>query len=242
MEKSKKKWKEQWKEQCKEQCKKQCKEKWKEVCLGIMVVIMGSVMMGISIDLFVRSGLGLDPLSVFQAGCGRVLSLPLGTVSQLLMVSIMILLFFLDRKRVGIGTLLNSILVGASINVFSPIIGGGVDSVLVRIVCMAAGLILMGTGIGLYVAAGLGEAGMDALMIYFSGRLKKDVHKTRITLDILLSAAGFALGGSLGIATVLSMLINGPIIQFTIRLIDKGRQYAKEDDMIGERRMEEEEL
>lgn len=176
-------------------------------------------MMGLSIDLLVRGGFGLDPLSLFQEGAGRVMGISLGTTSQLLMIIIIILLFFLDRKRIGIGTILNSLLVGACINAFSPIIGEGGENAISRLLCGVAGLLLMGAGIGVYVAAGLGEAGIDAMMMYLSGKLNKNVYVTRITLDVLLSVMGFALGGSLGLATALSMLVNGAIIQLTISLI-----------------------
>ena len=188
------------------------------------MVVAGSMMMGISIDLFVQAGFGLDPLSLFQAGLGGVLHLSLGTTSQLLMISILILLFFLDRKRIGIGTILNSILVGTFINLFSPIICTSGGNTAAHILCLLAGLILMGAGIGLYVAAGLGEAGMDALMIYLSQRLKKNVNTTRRVLDIILADTGFLLGGKMGAATVISMLVNGSIIQFTIELIGRIRR------------------
>ena len=195
-------------------------KKWKE----ILMVIVGSMMMGASIDLFVQADFGLDPLSLFQAGLGRVLHLTLGTTSQVLMISIIILLFFIDRKRIGIGSILNSVLVGAFIKWFSPVICTGGGTAAGRLLCLLAGLILMGVGIGTYVAAGLGEAGMDAMMMYLSGKLKKNVNVTRITIDILLSITGFLLGGKLGGATVVSMLVNGYMIQFTIELIGQFRR------------------
>ena len=195
-------------------------KKWKE----ILMVIVGSMMMGASIDLFVQADFGLDPLSLFQAGLGRVLHLSLGTTSQVLMISIIILLFFIDRKRIGIGSILNSVLVGAFIKWFSPVICTGGGTAAGRLLCLLAGLILMGVGIGTYVAAGLGEAGTDAMMMYLSGKLKKNVNVTRITIDILLSITGFLLGGKLGGATVVSMLVNGYMIQFTIELIGRFRR------------------
>lgn len=195
-------------------------KKWKE----ILMVIVGSMMMGASIDLFVQADFGLDPLSLFQAGLGRVLHLSLGTTSQVLMISIIILLFFIDRKRIGIGSILNSVLVGAFIKWFSPVICTGGGTAAGRLLCLLAGLILMGVGIGTYVAAGLGEAGMDAMMMYLSGKLKKNVNVTRITIDMLLSITGFLLGGKLGGATVVSMLVNGYMIQFTIELIGRFRR------------------
>lgn len=188
------------------------------------MVIVGSMMMGASIDLFVQADFGLDPLSLFQAGLGRVLHLSLGTTSQVLMISIIILLFFIDRKRIGIGSILNSVLVGAFIKWFSPVICTGGGTAAGRLLCLLAGLILMGVGIGTYVAAGLGEAGMDAMMMYLSGKLKKNVNVTRISIDILLSITGFLLGGKLGGATVVSMVVNGYMIQFTIELIGRIRK------------------
>lgn len=198
------------------------------------MVIVGSMMMGASIDLFVQADFGLDPLSLFQAGLGRVLHLSLGTTSQVLMISIIILLFFIDRKRIGIGSILNSVLVGAFIKWFSPVICTGGGTAAGRLLCLLAGLILMGVGIGTYVAAGLGEAGMDAMMMYLSGKLKKNVNVTRITIDILLSITGFLLGGKLGGATVVSMLVNGYMIQFTIELIGRFRRNKAVIEMGGQ--------
>ena len=205
-------------------------KKWKE----ILMVIVGSMMMGASIDLFVQADFGLDPLSLFQAGLGRVLHLSLGTTSQVLMISIIILLFFIDRKRIGIGSILNSVLVGAFIKWFSPVICTGGGTAAGRLLCLLAGLILMGVGIGTYVAAGLGEAGMDAMMMYLSGKLKKNVNVTRITINILLSITGFLLGGKLGGATVVSMLVNGYMIQFTIELIGRFRRNKAVIEMGGQ--------
>ena len=205
-------------------------KKWKE----ILMVIVGSMMMGASIDLFVQADFGLDPLSLFQAGLGRVLHLSLGTTSQVLMISIIILLFFIDRKRIGIGSILNSVLVGAFIKCFSPVICTGGGTAAGRLLCLPAGLILMRVGIGTYVAAGLGEAGMDAMMMYLSGKLKKNVNVTRITIDILLSITGFLLGGKLGGATVVSMLVNGYMIQFTIELIGRFRRNKAVIEMGGQ--------
>lgn len=187
----------------------------------IFMVILGSMMMGIGIDLFVYADFGLDPLSLFEAGIGKMLHLSLGSVSQILMVTIIVILFFADRKRIGIGSVLNSVLVGTFIKLFSPIICVEGHGLIWRVAGLLLGLVLMGVGIGTYVAAGLGEAGMDALMMYLSGKLHKNVNATRTVIDILLSVIGFILGGKLGGATVVSMLVNGYIIQLTIEFESK---------------------
>ena len=49
---------------------------------AVLEVVIGSIIMGISIDLFVKAGLGLDPLSLFQAGLGNVFHISLGAASN----------------------------------------------------------------------------------------------------------------------------------------------------------------
>lgn len=191
--------------------------KWKR----ILTVAGGSMLMGISINLFVRADFGLDPLSLFQAGLAKILHTSLGNASILLMLSIIIVLFFADRKRIGIGTIINSLLVGTFVNLSSRILCAGTPGFTDRVISLILGLLLMGVGIGIYVSAQIGEAGIDAMMVYVSRKVKKSVNITRVVIDILLSAAGFYLCGKLGIATVISMLINGYIIQLTIRTISK---------------------
>ena len=77
----------------------------------------------------------------------------------------------------------------------------------------------MGMGIGIYISARLGEAGIDAMMMYFMDKYQYSLRNTRITLDVLLAAFGFILGGCLGWATLISMAVNGVIIQATVQIM-----------------------
>lgn len=190
---------------------------YKGLSLRVIMVVFGSAVMGLSIDLLVMAGFGLDPLSLFQAGLSRVFGITLGRASQLLMVSIMAVLFVLDRKRIGIGAVLNSILVGYFVNLFARCLPmDGFWSLWARGGTAVAGFLLMGFGIGTYIAAHLGEAGIDALMVYFAEKCKLPLRNARIGLDILLAVTGFLMGGSLGWGTLVSMAVNGYLIQLTV--------------------------
>lgn len=185
----------------------------------MLMVVFGSAVMGLSIDLLVYAGFGLDPLSLFQAGLSSVFGITLGRASQLLMVGIMAVLLVIDRKRIGIGSVLNSVLVGYFVNLFSLWLSmDGPQSLGVRCAAVASGFLLMGFGIGTYISARLGEAGVDALMVFFAEKYRLPIRGTRIILDVLLAAAGFLMGGSLGWATLASMVVNGYVIQLTVGL------------------------
>lgn len=190
---------------------------YKKLPSRVLMVVFGSAVMGLSIDLLVTAGFGLDPLSLFQAGLSRVFGITLGRASQLLMVSIMAVLLVLDRKRVGLGSVLNSVLVGYFVNLFARWLPmAGFQSLWVRCGVVAAGFLLMGFGIGTYIAARLGEAGVDALMVYFAEKCKLPMRRVRPGLDVFLALTGFLMGGSLGWATLASMAVNGYVIQLTV--------------------------
>lgn len=190
----------------------------------ILLVIFGSMLMGIGIDFTVKSGFGLDSLSLLNAGIGKQLDISLGRSSQLLMITILVALFFVDRKRVGLGSIINGILVGTFANMFMPLIDQLNGNTFLKLMMLFLGLTFMSIGIGTYVSGNLGEAGIDALMIFISEKLRKDVNITRIIIDILLAGIGFLLGGLFGIGTLIAMFMNGPIIQITINSIDKIRE------------------
>ena len=57
------------------------------------------------------------------------------------------------------------------------------------------------------------------MMMYFMDKYRYSLRNTRITLDVLLAAFGFILGGCLGWATLISMAVNGVIIQATVHIM-----------------------
>ncbi len=187
----------------------------------LFLVIAGSIIMGGGIAFEAKSKFGLDALSLFNEGMGKLLGVPLGTASQLVVVSIIVILFFIDKKRVGIGSVANGVLVGASANFFMPIVNQLNENFTLRIIMLIIGILLVSIGIGIYVSAGLGEGGFDAWMMFAADKLKKEVRFVRITMDICLVAIGTLLGGSIGLGTLIATLSYGPIIQFTLNTMNK---------------------
>ena len=200
----------------------------------LFLVIAGSIIMGGGIAFEAKSRFGLDALSLFNEGMGKLLGVPLGTASQLVVVSIIVILFFIDKKRVGIGSVANGVLVGASANFFMPIVNQLNENFLLRVIMLIIGILLVSIGIGIYVSAGLGEGGFDAWMMFAADKLKKQVRFVRITMDICLVAIGTLLGGSIGLGTLIATLSYGPIIQFTLNVINRLRRQPHANNPMNE--------
>jgi hypothetical protein len=85
---------------------------------------------------------------------------------------------------------------------------------------VAIGVVLVGAGLAIYIKAGLGSGAYDALMLFIHTRLHGEIRWIKTGLDFILAVTGFALGGPLGIATLVSVLFTGPVIQLSMKAID----------------------
>ena len=105
-----------------------------------------------------------------------------------------------------------------------PLVSQLDDNTLLKVLALIIGILLVSVGIGVYVSAGLGEGGVDAWMMFVSDKLKKEVRFVRIAMDGFLIVIGALLGGSIGLGTLISMLLYGPIIQFTLNTMNRLRE------------------
>lgn len=85
----------------------------------------------------------------------------------------------------------------------------------VNAMIMLLGIIFFAIGTGLYAAASLGRGSYEALTFSLAEKNGWQVKKVRMILDILMVMIGVILGGKFGICTIATIIISGPIIQFT---------------------------
>lgn len=170
----------------------------------------GLVLYGASLALQIRAGLGLDPWDVFHQGVSEKTGLSFGTV--VIVVGALVLLAWIPlRQRPGLGTVSNVVVVGLA-----------VDAALVVVPeagSFAAGLTMLLSGIGLnalagaaYIGAGLGPGPRDGLMTGLMRITGRSVRIVRTSLEVAVLVIGFALGGTVGLGTVLYALSIGPLL------------------------------
>jgi len=178
-------------------------------------LVIGLVMYGASGALLVRSDLGLDPWDVFHQGLARQTGLAIGT--WVIIVGVAVLLLWIPlRQRPGVGTLLNAVLIGLTMN---WILGVTTQphSIGVRCVCLVGGVLLCGVATGAYIGAGLGPGPRDGLMLGLADR-GHSLRVVRTLIELAVLAVGFALGGTVGIGTLLYAVTIGPLAHVTIPL------------------------
>jgi uncharacterized membrane protein YczE len=163
---------------------------------------------GVSLAFMVRARLGLGPWDVLHQGIARHLGVQLGWVT--IGVSGLVLLAWIPlRQRPGLGTMSNAITVGLVVNGALDVLPAP-GSLAWRAVWLAGGIGLNGLATACYIGAGLGPGPRDGLMTGLAAR-GHSLRAVRTVIELSVLAIGFALGGTVGVGTVVYALSIGPL-------------------------------
>jgi uncharacterized membrane protein YczE len=170
----------------------------------------GLVLYGASMALQIRAGLGLDPWDVFHQGVADRTGLSFGTV--VILTGAVVLLGWVPlRQRPGVGTISNVLVIGLAVDATLARLPGA-GSTPVAVAMLLAGVGLNGVASGAYIGAGLGPGPRDGLMTGLVRRTGGSVRAVRMTIEVSVLAAGAALGGTVGVGTVVYALSIGPLV------------------------------
>ncbi|WP_421741204.1 YczE/YyaS/YitT family protein [Cellulomonas sp.] len=177
---------------------------------GVQLLI-GLVLYALSIAMLVDAGLGSMPWDVLTQGIVRHTDLSFGTVT--LLVGLVVLACWIPlRQRPGVGTVANVVVISVLVDPFLALLGVLPDATGVRIALAAGGILLNGLATGLYVGARLGPGPRDGLMTGLVRRTGRSVRLVRTTIEVAVVAVGWALGGTVGFATLAYALAIGPLV------------------------------
>ncbi len=187
----------------------------------LIQLYVGLVLYGASMGLMIQGNLGLDPWDVLHSGIIKHVPLSFGTV-VILMSFIVLLAWIPLRQWPGLGTVSNAIVIGLATDLTLFLVDRP-DALWVRILFMLAGVVVNALAGALYIGAQFGPGPRDGLMTGLVRRTGLSIRLVRTTIEIAVVAIGFALGGVIGVGTVLYALSIGPLLHwmlpiFTVRL------------------------
>nr|WP_233338137.1 hypothetical protein [Buttiauxella sp. W03-F01] len=180
----------------------------------LLQLYTGLVLYGVSTAMFVRANLGADPWNVFHLGVARIFSLNIGMV--MIVVGALVLLLWIPlRQKPGLGTISNVIVLGlaadAALALMPPI-----ESLVARSFLLFAAILVNAIATGMYIGAGFGSGPRDGLMTGINARTGWSVRSVRTAIELTVLLAGWLMGGTFGVGTVLYALAIGPLIQICL--------------------------
>ncbi len=170
----------------------------------------GLALYGVSMALMIRGNLGLDPWDVFHQGLAERMPLSFGTI--VILVSLVVLLAWIPlRQRPGLGTVSNALLVGVAVDLALAVLPAP-DPMAARIAFLVGGVVMNAVATAAYIGARLGPGPRDGLMTGLVGRTGGSVRVVRTSIEVVVLAIGWLLGGTVGVGTVVYALAIGPLV------------------------------
>jgi len=173
----------------------------------VAILVFGLAIFGLGDGMIIQSGLGNAPWSVLAQGISLKSGLSIGT-STLIIGALVLSLWIPLKERPGFGTLANILIISLFIEIGTKIFPLQ-EGVLTGLIFTFLGITLVGIGSALYITCGLGPGPRDGAMTGLHQRTGVRVGRVRLGLEVIVSIAGAALGGTLGLGTLLFALFIG---------------------------------
>lgn len=211
------------------------KRSLKETIIRVIILFVGLIIAHLGVTLFLLADLGSDPFNVLVQGIFRtlqkLLSLPAvthGYTHMGICFLIMIVLLFIDRSYIKIGTIICMFCGGPIIDFFTRVLGGFINSgnpFVMRLVTLVAGCVILAYGMTIVMKSDAGVGPNDLVAIVISDKSHAPFGRTRIIVDVCFVVLGFVLSGSVGIGTVICAFLVGPVadifLPFNEKLVNK---------------------
>lgn len=179
----------------------------------LLVVLAGSIVCALGIQMTLVAGIGVDPITMFEEGIFVTTGISVGTAALMLNISALVLGFFLRRSAIGLGSVVCTFCVGPFINVWALVEMSRPQGFWGCLVLDILGVAVIGLGIAIYMLPQYGIGGLEALMLFFSEKFKTPMGPTRVVQDCVLGVVGLLLGSTLGVGTIVGALGIGLFIQ-----------------------------
>jgi uncharacterized membrane protein YczE len=188
--------------------------RWRPTPARFARLIAGLGVFGVGEALLVASDLGNSPWTVLAEGVAK--HTPLGVGGATIAISVLVLCAWIPlRQRPGLGTILNALLIGVAIDVTLALIPDHF-ALATRWVFVPVGIGLVAVGSGLYLTSLLGPGPRDGVMTGLHRRTGLSLRLVRACIELSVVGAGFALGGTVGPATLAFALLIGPGVQLFV--------------------------
>ncbi|MBR5266854.1 MAG: YitT family protein [Lachnospiraceae bacterium] len=200
----------------------------REWLIRLCFLTLGLIIAHLGVTLFLISDLGTDTFTVFASGISHTAGISVGLCHSGIQCILIILMILFTKGYIKTGSFICCILGGPIIDIFNWLLGRFVSSASpmpIRFVTMTLGCVILSIGMALVIASDAGTGPNDLVAVILTDKLKKFQFRTvRICCDLFFITAGFLLGGTVGIGTIVAAFLVGPIVQIFRPIHEKNIQ------------------
>ena len=180
----------------------------------------GLLLFAFGFYLQLAGNVGLSPWPALNQGLSNHLPITFGQASIMVSV-IIVVLDLLMKETIGLGTILDALLVGWGSDLFIALeLIPYQDEFLPGLALLVIGLVAACVGQWLYMMAGLSCGPRDAFLVGLGKKLPKlSIGTVNIMLTLFVALVAAALGGQIGFGTILSLMCTGIIMDLVFKIV-----------------------
>lgn len=191
--------------------------RWRARPATLLTLVAGLWLFGTGDAMLIDAGIGNSPWTVFAEGLGEQVGISVGAATFATSVAIL-LSWPLLRERPGLGTIANAVVIAVAIDAMRPVLPDP-GAPVAELAQTLAGIALVGLGSGLYLTCHLGPGPRDGLMTGLQRVTGRPVATIRLGIEVAAVTAGWLLGGTVGLGTVLFALLVGYAVSLGLAVV-----------------------
>jgi uncharacterized membrane protein YczE len=185
----------------------------------LFVIQIGFLLYGVALSLLIRASLGTSTWLVLEIALADILGITIGAMTVWMGFAVLVLAVVM-RERVGWGTLANILSIGPWLNLFLSWIPTPEGNLLLRIGMFLSGVLIQGIATAVYIGVDAGAGPRDSLMLAVHRVTGLSVRVARGSIEVIVVALGWLLGGPAGWGTLAFALLIGPSVQWAFKLFN----------------------
>lgn len=190
----------------------------KDTIKKIIYLNLGYILEAPAIVLMVNSNMGLSPWDVLNQGLSQTTGMTLGQATMIIGILVIIASVSLG-ENLGWGTIGNIFIPSILIDVVNYMeIIPVVHDLFWGSIMLIAGLVIMAISTVLYLMPALGCGPRDGLMIAIHKKTGKSIGFLRAIIEVGAVVAGYLLGGTVGIGTIISAFGLGYMLEVAFKI------------------------
>jgi len=194
---------------------------------GLMLFAFGFYMQ-------LAANIGLSPWTALNQGLSNHLPITFGQAS--ILVSVLVIVSdLLMKESIGLGTILDALLVGWGCDLFIALEPIPYQSrFLPGLLVLFVGTVFACIGQWIYMLAGLSCGPRDAFLVALGKRLPRlTIGTVNILLSLIVAIIGFLLGGKLGLGTILTLFGTGIIMDIVYKIVKFEPRNVEHESLLG---------
>ena len=178
----------------------------------IILVIIGSALLGLGAYLSQISQFGPDAFSFLWVGLSTKFNISMGEANLITSIIFLVTIYLIDKKYIHIGTLLSPLVISVVIDLLMSL-NLNPQHIALRAIIFWVGILIYAYGIALYLYQDYGKSPYDGIIAVGVKVFKQPFIMTKLTLDAIFYVSAILLGAPSVWGPIVYVLFSGILIE-----------------------------